>query len=286
MTLPCPPSARRFVTPVDAAGDGELVNWTTRANTGADSFGRVTYRRYFRPAGVPVATASFTDASSGVVYTAGSPTVPDLTNNRTHGYESFRDPNVPGTNVPQLHYGAAPSDLDQNGKQTVSLVNGVSVPLDVPGGTQTIPTFNQFVNTYFSINPATGLYDPTANLNEANEMNLYAPGGGFPLDQSFGHGDLEWLYRGQDVDADALKSRLADLAPISFTNPADGLRRAGSSPRRRGRRTATSGPTTTRGMSITLPGNSRTTVTSLGRRPPPTPPPPPMAPLCSRPMRV
>ena len=149
-----------------------------------------------------------------MVYTAGSPTVPDLTNNRTHGYESFRDPNVPGTTA-ELHYGAAPSDLDQNGNQTV--VGGVN--LDVPGGTQTIPTFNQFVNTYFSINPATGLYDPTANLNEANEMNLYAPGGGFPLDQSFGHGDLEWLYRGQDVDADALQSRLADLCADQLHEP-------------------------------------------------------------------
>ena len=45
--------ARRFATPVDAAGDGELVNWTTRANTGADPFGRVAYRRYFRPGGRP-----------------------------------------------------------------------------------------------------------------------------------------------------------------------------------------------------------------------------------------
>ena len=60
-------------------------------------------------------------------------------------------------------------------------------------------------------------------LNEADEMNLYLPNA--QLDSPFGYGDLEWLYRQQDVDGASLTSRLAQLAPISFTNPVDGQRR-------------------------------------------------------------
>ncbi len=37
--------------------------------------------------------------------------------------------------------------------------------------------------------------------------------------------DLEWLYRPHDQDGRALASRLGKLAPVSFTNPVDGLRR-------------------------------------------------------------
>ena len=60
-------------------------------------------------------------------------------------------------------------------------------------------------------------------LNEADEMNLYLPN---PLlDSPFGPSDLEWLYRQQDVDGASLTSRLAQLAPISFTNTVDGQRR-------------------------------------------------------------
>ena len=53
-------------------------------------------------------------------------------------------------------------------------------------------------------------------LNEADEMNLYNPTALF--DSPFGPSDLEWLYRQQDVDGTSLTSRLASLAPISFTN--------------------------------------------------------------------
>ena len=54
-------------------------------------------------------------------------------------------------------------------------------------------------------------------------MNLYTPN---PLlDSPFGPGDLEWLYRQQDVDGASLSSRLSQLAPISFTNAIDGPRR-------------------------------------------------------------
>ena len=54
-------------------------------------------------------------------------------------------------------------------------------------------------------------------------MNLYQPNA--QLDSPFGYGDLEWLYRQQDVDGASLTSRLAQLAPISFTNSVDGQRR-------------------------------------------------------------
>ena len=60
-------------------------------------------------------------------------------------------------------------------------------------------------------------------LNEADEMNLYQPNP--QLDAPFGYSDLEWLYRKQDVDGSSLNSRLAQLAPISFTNTIDGQRR-------------------------------------------------------------
>ena len=60
-------------------------------------------------------------------------------------------------------------------------------------------------------------------LNEADEMNLYSPNA--LLDSPFGPADLEWLYRQQDVDGATLTSRLSQLAPISFTNGLDGLRR-------------------------------------------------------------
>ncbi len=54
-------------------------------------------------------------------------------------------------------------------------------------------------------------------------MNLYRPD---PLlDSAYGPADLEWLYRSQDIDGSSLSSRLANLAPISFTNTIDGPRR-------------------------------------------------------------
>src|SRR5208337_1162460 len=73
-------------------------------------------------------------------------------------------------------------------------------------------------------------YDTSANakvasdgLNEADELNLYAPNA--QLDSPFGFNDLEWLYRQQDVDGSSLTSRLQYLAPVSFTNNLDGQRR-------------------------------------------------------------
>src|SRR4051794_21705859 len=81
---------------------------------------------------------------------------------------------------------------------------------------QSFPSFDQYVNTVSSANLS------SANLNEADEMQVYHP---YPFDAPFGPGDLEWLYRQQDSDGASLSSRLAELAKISFTNPRDGVRR-------------------------------------------------------------
>ena len=67
-----------------------------------------------------------------------------------------------------------------------------------------------------------GLFGGSLNKDEADEMNLYSVN---PYDMPYGPSDLEWLYRKQDIDGATLTSRLAQLAPVSFLNPADGLTR-------------------------------------------------------------
>ncbi len=98
------------------------------------------------------------------------------------------------------------------------------------------PTFDAFINSNSNglgvtpgmpVSPNNLPQNPpfwvSANLNDADEMRLYQ------VDQRdatpFGPGDLEYLYRRQDVDGSSLSSRLRSLAPISFENPLDGLRR-------------------------------------------------------------
>jgi hypothetical protein len=146
--------------------------------------------------------------------------VPDLTSNPLHGFESFRVPNqayvtsttgppanfFPPTFLPQ-QLGGAPTDENFQYSTTAGMTNpGVGAPT-------LYPTYSQTVN-------ATVHSD---GLNEADELNLYQQS---PLlDSPFGPTDLEWLYRSQDIDGAALSSRLAQLAPISFTNTIDGLRR-------------------------------------------------------------
>ena len=89
------------------------------------------------------------------------------------------------------------------------------MPFDLNASTIT-PSVPSTVPTY-------DLSIRTNGLNEADEMSLYRPN---PLlDSPFAPPDLEWLYRSQDVDGPSLLSRLADLAPVSFTNTIDGQRR-------------------------------------------------------------
>jgi hypothetical protein len=257
---------RRFVTPIDVAGDGLVNNFETPllnnatgagASTlllGGDDTGRVAYVKHFRPPGLALATPpgillpatipANPPSGNAVwypyhnVYSPGTtassesdwpdstvnsynwlksignppPLTPstrmaeDRTTNLYHGYEWFRNPSSPSTGLsglaasvtqPQLQYLLAAAQYDN--------------------GWAAAPTFDQFVNS-----DLTSPFQPSANLNEADEMSLYNPS---PFDAPFGPGDLEWLYRQQDTDGASLASRLKELAPISFTNPLDGLRR-------------------------------------------------------------
>ena len=61
-------------------------------------------------------------------------------------------------------------------------------------------------------------------------MNVYAP---TRYDMPFGPEDLEWLYRKHDTNGAGLVSRLSDLAPVSFLNPAGRLPDAAADVQRR-----------------------------------------------------
>lgn len=256
---------RRFVTPIDVAGDGLIttrnaINTSVPVDTslggrvypypipyaalrGGSGRGHLNYYKYFRPPGVPVSTPiSPATWPSGVVsstwypngvtapanLTVATPVIPDRTNNLFHGYESARNPTVPvGTLLP-LMYGGMPYET------------GAYPPPSPPTPPTAAPTFNQNTSSYglplttapfrtnFLPHPTTttGATNPyyaiSPNLNEADEMSLYQA---TQWDQPYGPSDLEWLYRQQDVDGGSLQSRLSKLAPISFLNPVDGLRR-------------------------------------------------------------
>lgn len=199
---------RRFVTPIDIAGDGQLVAWgtwntTTNSpnNTGADGWGRVSFFHYFRPAGLP---GQYNSAGVIASLPAGTPNE-DRNNNPTHGYDSFRNPDYTQVSPPldARIYGGALWDQDFN--------------------TQT-PTYDPYVNANIlpgQLNSAQVMFISPA-LNHANEMNLYQTNWN---DSPFGPGDLEWLYRQQDSDSASLQSRLASLAPISFVQAPDAQRR-------------------------------------------------------------
>jgi hypothetical protein len=102
-----------------------------------------------------------------------------------------------------------------------------------PGTPTQMPTYDNRINsgldysysyTDDSGTPVTVNIDSRSDgLNEADELNLYKLNPN--LDSPFSNADLEWLYRRQDADGLALGSRLASLAPISFLNDRDGLRR-------------------------------------------------------------
>ena len=208
---------RRFVTPVDIDGSGRTLRWGIAwpaGDVGADGFGRVDFAGYFRPPGASGAisvelssgaapgTIVYPSATNDLYYTSGpNPAnlafpsfLPDVTNNPLHGFEAARNPNLPNTNggyTPQAN-GGMPADLNTSA--------------GIPDG---YPTYDLNIRTN--------------GLNEADEMSLYRPNA--LMDSPYGPADLEWLYRPQDVDCDSLSSRLANLAPVSFTNSVDGLRR-------------------------------------------------------------
>jgi hypothetical protein len=210
---------RRWLTPADINGTGTVTQWNAGANPvshGPDLFGRVEFYSYFRPPGAagvltysPI-PAGFRAGAVTVTYPAtGSAYVPDVTNNPLHGFEAFRfpsqnyaaNPNAPAGNVP--------------GAFTPQRIGGM--PVDQSVDANNMPT--AYPTYDFQVNAAV----QSDGLNEADEMNLYTYN---PLvDSPYGPGDLEWLYRQQDVDGASLTSRLKQLAPISFTNGLDGQRR-------------------------------------------------------------
>jgi large repetitive protein len=177
---------RRFVTPLDIDGSGQVVRWNQWDNPlGPDRFGRIGFLNYFRPPGSP----GIVSADGAITPRAAGSAANDVTNNFYHGFESLRIPNV--TFGTPRQYGGALFNV---------------------GDGMVIPTYDINVNGQAG-SPA---------LNEADEQDSAEPEFG---DSLYHYPDLEWLYRHQDHDALSLVSRLAKLAPVSFTNPADGLRR-------------------------------------------------------------
>ncbi|MGC1723671.1 MAG: hypothetical protein WA746_32210, partial [Isosphaeraceae bacterium] len=207
---------RRFVTPVDIDGSGLALRWGVpwpAGDVGADGFGRVDFAGYFRPPGAPGVMSTpasgvtpgaivYPSANNDLFYTVGpNPAnlafpsyLPDVTNNPLHGFEAAKNPNLPGANGGYAPQGNGGMPADEN------------VAGGIPGA---YPTYDLSIRTN--------------GLNEADEMNLYRPNA--LMDSPFAPPDLEWLYRSQDIDGASLSSRLADLAPVSFTNTIDGLRR-------------------------------------------------------------
>ena len=221
---------RRYVAPGDINGTGRILQWDgvnqkTGPNAGGDQWGRVEYSSYFRPPGLPGLITPTPPGSSGpfttpvtfpwtsteaypttmVTNVASTPAAtPPSNSNPLHGFEAQRFPNLnyppvtPNSFNPQ-RAGGVPIDLNANPNLSY-----------LPG---TFPTYDASVNGKVN----------SDGLNEADEMNLYVPNA--QLDTPFGYGDLEWLYRQQDVDGGSLVSRLAQLAPVSFSNTVDGQRR-------------------------------------------------------------
>jgi len=218
---------RRFVTPADINGTGRIVqhdgvDQRPGPDLGPDQWGRVEYSSYFRPPGLPgqvPPTPAGGPLTTGVTFpwTSGenypTTTVSNITppapvtssvynnNNPLHGFEAQRFPN--------LNYGDSLSNPQRAGGVPFDL-GALAGNTLLPG---TLPTYDAQANGKVQ----------SDGLNEADEMNLYQPNA--QLDSPFGYGDLEWLYRQQDVDGASLTSRLAQLAPISFTNSVDGQRR-------------------------------------------------------------
>ena len=183
-------------------------------DVGADAFGRVDFAGYFRPpgaaglvsvgsgSGAPTGAIVYPSANNDLFYTSGpNPAnltfpayLPDVTNNPLHGFESSKNPNL----------------LDANGALSPQTNGGMPADQNVTAGIPIdYPTYDLNIRTN--------------GLNDADEMSLYQPNA--LMDMLYGPADLEWLYRPQDVDGSALSSRLAKLAPVSFTNSIDGVRR-------------------------------------------------------------
>ena len=252
---------RRYVTPGDINGTGSVVNWTNTKAAGADALGRVLFYSYYRPPGSPGSIASSPSTPStatppptigtlGAIYYPSNATgnsffytngpndnpvppapgsalayptyLPDVTNNPLHAFEFFR--------LPPIATGGTTTGHTITGAFTFQFLTGnrnggamPMSPLPPPPATATNLEAHNFPISYPTYDYQVNATQHTDGLNDADEMNLYVPNP--QADSPFGPADLEWLYRQQDVDGSSLVSRLAQLAPVSFTNPIDGQRR-------------------------------------------------------------
>src|SRR5262249_22276478 len=97
---------RRFVTPVDVDGGGQVVRWNQWDNfLGPDRFGRVGFFGYSRPPGSPGIVAP----DGTIIPRDAGDAAADITNNLYHGFESLRVPKV--TFGTPRHYGGAPVNV-------------------------------------------------------------------------------------------------------------------------------------------------------------------------------
>ncbi|WP_337173834.1 hypothetical protein [Paludisphaera sp.] len=227
---------RRFVTPIDVNGSGRVARFNGRGSSerGADPWGRVEYRGYFRPPGLPGQIDPATGQVTYAPFVAGNAYPNERVtqarvaagtahnNNILHGFESHLVPNTRGT--PQRSGGILAYEDTTVADPTTW----------APGRPRFLPTYDGNINTgrnlAFNAPPESGGTDVPVTirsrsdgLNEADEVNLYEPNP--QVDAIYGYADLEWLYRSHDVDGASLSSRLSQLAPISFANGEDELRR-------------------------------------------------------------
>ena len=245
---------QRDVTPRDTSGNGVLSRFdlvpvpTTPVpyNVGPDARGRVSFFHYFRPPGVPLDVDDesleavkngriderLIPLKTGSTLIAPNYVIEQSRHNITHSYESSRQP--VGTNA--HHMAAMPYNLSNvNGPPYAPRTNAGTFdavpPTDLfAAGGNFVGTMDESINSSVDgqLNPsvAFGGVDTPVNsypfgglqFNDPNEMNLYRPNRD---DAPFGPHDVEWLYRQQDVDGQSLRSRLADLAPISFVHSLD-----------------------------------------------------------------
>ena len=225
---------RRFVTPVDINGTGSHPpverrprrrpgpTWAPTSGAGSNSTA-ISGRRACpagstpgsqgRPAIDLFPWTNGDDLSDHMVsnVTPVAPATSSLLNNNNplHGFESYRFPNLELTAAASAQ---SPARRRRAGRPEPQH------ELHLPARRRCPPTTsrsNARVNS--------------DGLNEADEMNLYQPNP--QLDSPFGFGDLEWLYRQQDVDGASLTSRLASLPRSASPTAIDGHAAAAGSSR-------------------------------------------------------
>ena len=191
-------------------------------------------QRFLMPVLIPPGQSVATGTAPG--------TKPDVSNNLLHGWQAAATPATSGyTTFNVAVMGAMPFDYDPSLTSTpagyaanLALFTPTIAPLNLlnPGAfvnsavnSSNGPNLGTDVSLYpipYSATVVNGYLGGSLNKDEADEMNLYTAN---RFDMPFGPTDLEWLYRKHDVDGATLNSRLSGLAPISFTNPTDGLTR-------------------------------------------------------------